>query len=122
MTETLFIVNATPQERDRIVVALAEEAVVVEVYDTAALFLDYVGSTASGCVLAPIDLPGIGLRALLAEINRRHLPRALVVIGRDSELASAVELTRAGAFDFLEHPFSDHRLRSVVRQAIGAET
>jgi len=87
-----------------------------------ALFLDYVGATASGCVLAPIDLPGIGLRALLAEINRRHLPLALVVIGRDSELASAVELTRAGAFDFLEHPFSDHRLRSVVRQAIGAET
>jgi FixJ family two-component response regulator len=120
MTETLFIVNATPQERDRIVVALADEAVAVEVYDTAALFLDYVGATASGCVLAPIDLPGIGLRALLDEINRRNLPLAVVVIGRDSELASAVELVRAGAFDFLEHPFSDRRLQSVVRRAIGA--
>jgi FixJ family two-component response regulator len=120
MTETLFIVSTMPDERDRIAVALADEAVSVEVYDTAALFLDRVGSTASGCVLAPIDLPGIGLRALLAEINRRHLPLAVVVIGRDSEFASAVELVRAGAFDFLEHPFSDRRLRSVVRRAIGA--
>ena len=120
MTESLFIVNATPDERDRILVALAGESVSIEVYDTAALFLDRVGATPSGCVLAPIDLPGMGLRALLEEINRRHLPLAVVVIGRDSELASAVELVRAGAFDFLEHPFSDGRLRSVVRQAIGA--
>lgn len=120
MTESLFIVNATPDERDRIAGALAGEAVAIEVYDSAALFLDRVGATTSGCVLAPIDLPGIGLRALLEEINRRHLPLAVVVIGRDSELASAVELVRAGAFDFLEHPFSDGRLRSVVRQAIGA--
>jgi len=122
MTETLFIVNATPDERDRIVGALADEAVAIELYDSAAQFLDRIGPTASGCVLAPIDLPGIGLRALLGEISRRFLPLAVVVIGRDSELASAVELTRAGAFDFLEHPFSDHRLRSVVRHAIGAET
>ena len=63
--------------------------------------------------------PGIGLRALIDEINRRQLPLAVVVIGRDSELDSAVELVRAGAFDFLEHPFSDRRLRSVMRRAIG---
>jgi FixJ family two-component response regulator len=43
-----------------------------------------------------------------------------VVIGRDAEFAIAVELVRSGAFDFLEHPFSDRRLRSVIRRAIGA--
>jgi len=48
------------------------------------------------------------------------IPLAVVVVGRDSELDRAVELVRAGAFDFLEHPFSDRRLRSVVRRAIGA--
>jgi FixJ family two-component response regulator len=120
MTETLFVVNATPLERDRIVGVLTDEAVPIEIYDNAAQLLDRVGPTASGCVLAPIDLPGIGLLALLDEINRRNLPLAVVVIGRDSELASAVQLVRGGAFDFLEHPFSDRRLRSVVRRAIGA--
>ena len=68
----------------------------------------------------PLDLPGMGLRALMDEIKRRHLPLAVVVPGRDSEFAIAVELVRYGAFDFLEHPFSDHRLRMVVRLAIGA--
>jgi FixJ family two-component response regulator len=56
----------------------------------------------------------------MEEINRRQLPLAVVVIGRDSEFAMAVELLCAGAFDFLEQPFSDRRLRLVVRRAIGA--
>ena len=119
MAETIFIVYPLPDERRRIADALANEPVVVECYDSAEQFLDQVAATASGCVLAPLDLPGIGLRALMDEIRHRRLPLAVVVIGRDSELAIAIELVRAGAFDFLEHPFSDRRLRSVIRNAIG---
>jgi FixJ family two-component response regulator len=120
MAETLFIVDPLPEERSRIMAALADESVAIEIYESGVQFLDQVSANASGCVVAPIDLPGIGLRALIGEINRRFLPLAVIVIGRDSELDSAVELVRAGAFDFLEHPFSDRRLRSVVRRAIGA--
>jgi FixJ family two-component response regulator len=120
MAETIYIVNPLPDERRRIVDALADEPVVVKSYEDATQFLDEVAPTASGCVLAPLDLPGIGLRALIDEIGRRQLPLAVVVIGRDSEFAIAVELVRSGAFDFLEHPFSDRRLRSVIRRAIGA--
>jgi FixJ family two-component response regulator len=120
MAETIYIVDPLPDERRRIVDALAGEPVVVRSYDGAAQFLDEVAATASGCVLAPLDLPGVGLRGLIDEINRRQLPLAVVVIGRDSEFAIAVELVRSGAFDFLEHPFSDRRLRSVIRRAIGA--
>ena len=120
MIETIYIVDPLPDERRRIADALASEPVVVKIYDGAAQFLDEVAETASGCVLVPLDLPGIGLRALIDEINRRQLPLAVVVLGRDSEFAIAVELVRYGAFDFLEHPFSDHHLRLVVRRAIGA--
>ena len=119
MAETIFIVDPLPGERRRIADALANEPVLVECYDNAEKFLDQVASSTSGCLLAPLDLPGIGLRALMDEIRNRHLPLAVVVIGRDSELAIAVELVRAGAFDFLEHPFSDRRLRSIIRRAIG---
>jgi FixJ family two-component response regulator len=119
MVETIHIVDPLPDERRRIADALANEPVLVECYDSAAQFLDRVAANTSGCVLAPLDLPGIGLRALMNEISHRCLPLAVVVIGRDSELAIAIELVRAGAFDFLEHPFSDRQLRSVIRRAIG---
>jgi len=120
MAETIYVVDPLPAERRRIVDALANEPVVVECYDDATQLLDRVAATASGCVLAPLDLPGIGLRALMDEINHRHLPLVVVVIGRGSEFAIAIDLVRAGAFDFLEPSFSDRRLRSVIRRAIGA--
>ncbi len=120
MAETIFIIDPLPEERRRIADALAAEPVVVESYDNATQFLDRVAASASGCVLVPSDLPGIGLHALMDEISNRRLPLAVVVIGRDSEFAIAIELVRSGAFDFLEHPFSDRRLRSVIRRAIGA--
>jgi FixJ family two-component response regulator len=119
-SETVYIVDPFPDESRRMVDALAGEPVVVKSYGCAAQFLEEVGLIASGCLLVPVDLPGIGLRALLDEIKRRHLALAVVVIGRDSEFAIAIELVRSGAFDFLEHPFSDGRLRSVIRRAIGA--
>ena len=120
MVETIYIVDSLPGERRRIADALADEPVVVKSYADATQFLDEVATTSSGCVLVPLDLPGIGLRALMEEINRRYLPLAVVVIGRESEFAMAIELVRSGAFDFLEHPFSDRQLRSVIRRAIGA--
>jgi FixJ family two-component response regulator len=120
--ETIYIIDPLLEERRRIVDALAEEPVIVASYDDAVQFLDQITPTASGCVLVPIDLPGMGLRALMDEIRRRHLPLAVVVLGRDAEFVVAVELVRYGAFDFLEHHFSERRLRSVVRRAIGAST
>jgi two-component system response regulator AauR len=120
MAETLFIVHPSSHARTRIAAALASDDVVIEICENCAQFFQRVGATVSGCVVAPIDLPGAGLRAMINEITSRQLALAVVVLGRDSKLDTAVELVRAGAFDFLEHPFSDQRLRSVVRRAIGA--
>jgi FixJ family two-component response regulator len=120
VAETVYIIDPLREELHRISDAVASEPVVVKSYADAAEFLDQVATTASGCVLVPVDLPGMGVRALMDQIKRRHLPLAVVVLGRDSEFAAALDLVRHGAFDFLEHPFSDRQLRLVVRRAIGA--
>jgi two-component system, LuxR family, response regulator FixJ len=120
MAETVFIVVPLLKERDRIVDALAGETVLVKTYESAECFFEEVAANDSGCVLVPLDLPGMGLRALVDEIRRRSLALAVVVLGRGGEFAAAVELVRSGAFDFLEHPYSNSRLRLVVRRAIGA--
>jgi two-component system, LuxR family, response regulator FixJ len=119
MDETVYIIDLIPEELRRISDAVASEPVVVKSYADAVEFLDQVATTASGCVLVPLDLPGMGVRALIDKIKHRHLPLAVVVLGRDSEFTTALDLVRHGAFDFLEHPFSDRQLRLVVRRAIG---
>jgi FixJ family two-component response regulator len=120
MSETVYLIDPAPIELRRVADALAGESVTIETYDSAEHFLGRVVAMPSGCVLVPADLPGMGARALIEEIQRRDFALAVVVIGREPDLAVAVELVRAGAVDFLEHPFSDRRLRSAVRRAIGA--
>jgi FixJ family two-component response regulator len=119
MADTICIVDPLPGERYRIMNGLAGDPVVVKSYGNATQFLNEVDATVSGCVLVPIDLQGAGLRALMDEIKRRNLALAVVVLGLDSEFATTVELVKYGVFDFLERPFSDRRLRSIVRRAIG---
>ncbi len=120
MGEAVYIIHHLLDERTRLVHVLNGEPVIVKSHDSGEQFLDGVTSTASGCVLVSLDLPGMGIRSLMVEINRRDLALAVVVLGHVSEFAGAVELVRAGAFDFLEIPISGGRVRSVVRRAIGA--
>ena len=56
MAETIYIVDPLPDERRRIADALANEPVLVECYDSAEQFLDQVAASASGCVLAPLEI------------------------------------------------------------------
>jgi FixJ family two-component response regulator len=120
--EVVYIIDPLHSERRRIMNLLANETVALEGYENAEQFLEQIPVTVSGCVVVPADLPGIGLRTLIDEISRRKLPLAIVVIGRDAEFETAVELVRSGIFDFLEYPFSDREIRAVVRRAIGADT
>jgi FixJ family two-component response regulator len=119
MVEIVYIIDPSPAERNKILAALASEPVTIEAYDCVDRFLGQLAAMASGCVLASVDLPGIGVRGLIGEVLRRDVALAVVVIGRSSDLTTAVELIRLGAFDFLEIPFSDGRLRSAVRRTIG---
>ena len=121
MPESVHIIDPKPEERTRLAAALAGEPVSVSAYDSVEQFLAQLGVSSSGCVLAPADLAGPGVRALIEEIRHRDLPLAVVVIARNADLATVVELMRAGAADCLEYPVAEPRLRSVVREVIGAD-
>ena len=120
MRETVHIIDPALEECARLAAALADDAVCVQTWDSSEQFFEGSGAAASGCVLAPADLPGAGVRGLIDEIRQRRLALAVVVIGRTHDLDTAVALVRAGAADFLESPLSDRRLRSAVRRVIGA--
>jgi FixJ family two-component response regulator len=121
MHETVYIVDPQAGERARLATALAGEPLCVRTYASAEQFLEQVGETCSGCVLATADLPGPGVRALIDVIRDRGLSLAVIVVGDVADFAAAVDMVRAGAIDFLERPVSDRRVRSAVREAVGAD-
>lgn len=60
----------------------------------------------------------MGARALIELIHARRLSLRVVVLGHDADVATAVELVRAGAAEYVEPPALPSRLRAAVRSAL----
>jgi FixJ family two-component response regulator len=116
MPATIHFVHPSESERSGFAGAMATEAATVRTFATAELFLRSIAAEDSGCVVVPSDLPGAGTRALIDAVRARHRALRIVVLGKSADLATAVDLVRAGADEYLAPPVSTRRLRSIIRQ------
>jgi two-component system, LuxR family, response regulator FixJ len=121
MTEPalVHVVDDDQGIRDSLAFLLQSAGLAVRTYDSAAAFLAVAPRLASGCVLTDVRMPG-GMDGLALQ---RHLVTlggslAVVVMTGHADVPIAVEALKAGARDFLEKPFDEDRLLSVVREAL----
>ena len=118
MARTIYIVHPSEEARRHLDEALASEAADTTTFASAEDFLRQVGANDDGCVVVPSNLPGMGTRALIELIHARGLSLRVVVLGHDDDVATAVELVRAGAAEYVERPALPSRLRAAVRSAL----
>jgi FixJ family two-component response regulator len=116
MPATLHFVHPSESERSGFADAMAAEAAAVRTFATAGEFLRSIAAEDAGCVVVPSDLPGAGTRALIGAVRARHPRLRVVVLGTGADIATAVDLVRAGADEYLAPPVSTRRLRSIIRQ------
>ncbi len=69
-------------------------------------------------VLLDIKMPRMDGLEVLAEIRKRGLEPPVIVVSGHGTIATAVEATRLGAFDFMEKPLERDRVLLVLRNAI----
>jgi two-component system response regulator FixJ len=123
MTEPalVHVVDDDQGVRESLAFLLQSAGLAVRTYDSPAAFLVVAGALASGCVLTDIRMPG-GMDGLALQ---RHIATlagslAVVVMTGHADVPIAVEALKAGARDFLEKPFDEEHLLSVVRAALAA--
>ena len=113
---TIFIIHPSSESRRELAASIASACDDVRTFACAVEFLREAPAQVSGCVIASLEFgvtPG-----LVASMRERNVP--VVVIGLNSDVATAVELIRAGAAEYLEPPVSPRRLRAAVRKALAA--
>ncbi|WP_434457471.1 sigma-54-dependent Fis family transcriptional regulator [Stutzerimonas urumqiensis] len=71
-----------------------------------------------GVVVSDIRMPGIDGLQLLAELQTRDAELPVLLITGHGDVPLAVQAMRAGAYDFLEKPFSSEALLDSVRRAL----
>jgi two-component system, NtrC family, nitrogen regulation response regulator NtrX len=79
--------------------------------------LDRVEAVRPDAVLLDIKMPRMDGLEVLAELRRREPDLPVVMVSGHGTIATAVEATRLGAFDFMEKPLERDRVLLVLRNA-----
>lgn len=117
-TQTVFVVDDDEAIRKALRLLFKSVGLAVEVFGSAAEFLDYYDHDRPGCLILDIRMAGMSgmdLQKKLIEINA-IMP--IIFITGHGDVPLAVEAMRDGALDFIQKPFSEQKLLDRVHQAL----
>jgi len=80
--------------------------------------LKKMATTQHDVVLLDIKMPRVDGLEVLADLRKRHPELPVIMISGHGTIATAVEATRLGAFDFMEKPLDRDRVLLVLRNAL----
>ncbi|MFZ5512278.1 MAG: sigma-54-dependent transcriptional regulator [Pseudomonadota bacterium] len=80
--------------------------------------LQKIGADCEGIVISDVRLPGRDGLALMREVLALDPEIPVILVTGHGDITMAVEAMRAGAYDFIEKPFTSERLTEVARRAL----
>jgi DNA-binding NtrC family response regulator len=84
--------------------------------DAAVRFLD--GDGAADAVISDLIMPGMRGHELLREVRQRRPELNVIIITAFGAIDSAIEMVKAGAYDYLTKPFSNDELLLTLERAL----
>ncbi len=115
---TVFLVDDHAQVRRSVCASIKSLEVEVECYATESEFFEAYDETRPGCIILDLHVPqNSGLDAL-RRLSTRSLRSPVIITAGMTDVATAVRVMKAGAFDFLEKPYRYDQLRDSIQQAI----
>lgn len=90
----------------------------VHAHNGAREFLEAPEAQEVACIVSDVRMPDMTGIELLQELRRRGSDIPIVLITGHGDIEMAVSCLKAGAFDFIEKPFSDIRLVDSIKAAV----
>jgi two-component system, LuxR family, response regulator TtrR len=120
--DAVFIVDDDEAVRDSLRWLLDANGFSTRSYASAETFLAEYRPELAGCVVADVRMPGMSGSELQEEIKRRGWPLPVILITGHGDVPMAVASIKKGAYDFVEKPFNDEAICSIVRAALASTT
>jgi two-component system nitrogen regulation response regulator NtrX len=114
----ILVVDDEQDIRSSLKRILEYEGMVFEEAASGAEALERVGTREPAAVLLDIKMPRMDGLEVLAELRGRKPELPVVMISGHGTIATAVEATKLGAFDFMEKPLERERVLLVLRNAL----
>lgn len=120
--QTIYIIDDDQAVRDSLRWLVESVGLEVKTFASAAEFLDQRTADMAGCLVADIRLPGMSGLDLQDKLKDFGCRLPVVIITGHGDVPAAIRAMKAGAFDFLEKPFSDRVFLDRVRTALRRDT
>ncbi len=118
MSHRLLVVDDEPGIRDALKQVLEYEGLEVKVASSGGEALSVYPEFRPHLVFLDVKMAGLDGLETLARLRDLDPGAVIVMISGHATIATAVEATRRGAFDFLEKPLDSDRLLVTVRNAV----
>lgn len=119
---TIFIVDDDEAVRDSLRWLLEANGYRVRSFDRAEEFLSAYDPEQVGVLIADVRMPGMSGLELQEELIARKAPLPIVFITGHGDVPMAVSTMKKGAVDFLEKPFNETDLRTIVARMLRQAT
>ncbi|RIY41774.1 response regulator transcription factor [Neopusillimonas maritima] len=118
VSNTVFIVDDDEAVRDSLRWLLEANGYRVKAYSGAEEFLNTYDADQVAVLIADVRMPGMSGLELQEELLARNAPLPIVFITGHGDVPMAVSTIKKGAVDFLEKPFNESDLRSIVARML----
>lgn len=115
---TVFIVDDDADLRDALSMLMRAVGLHAASFASGREFLQAVGPQPQGCLVLDIRMPGMGGMELQAELHKRRIALPILFLTGHADVPLAVKAMKAGAVDFIQKPFDEHRLVIAVMNAL----
>jgi FixJ family two-component response regulator len=119
--QTVFIVDDDYAVLKGLKLLVKSVGMNAETFDSARDFLDGYDPACSGCLVLDVRMPGMSGLELQKSLKGRGIGLPVIIITGHGDAPTAVEAMKAGAFDFIEKPFSEQILLGKIQKALAQD-
>jgi two-component system, LuxR family, response regulator FixJ len=114
----VYVIDDDEAMRDSLDFLLDSSGFDVVLFESAQNFLDALPKLALGCIVSDVRMPGVDGIELLKRMKALHSVLPVIIMTGHGDVPLAVEAMKLGAVDFLEKPFEDDQLITMIETAI----
>jgi two-component system, LuxR family, response regulator FixJ len=114
----VYVIDDDEAMRDSLQFLLASADFEITLFESAQVFLDKLGGLDFGCIVSDVRMPEIDGIEMLRRLKGLGCRFPVIIITGHGDVPLAVEAMKLGAVDFLEKPFDDDLLISMVASGL----
>jgi|SoiMetStandDraft_2_1073263.scaffolds.fasta_scaffold225484_1 RNA polymerase sigma factor (sigma-70 family) len=118
MPPIVFVIDDDESMRRALERLLRSDGLHVETFSAASEFIGRQLPDRPACIVLDLRMPGLSGLEVQESLARAGREVPIIFVSGYADVPSSVRALKAGAFDFLQKPFSDQQLLDVIHEAV----